>query len=60
MKRKGTYIVDEGNTLDVHVFSIERVLQEFDYVIAYGVFSREALCPCQDFSGSKSGLLYWE
>lgn len=38
--RKGgvQYIVNQRDTLDVHVFPIESILEEFHYVIADRVF----------------------
>ena len=43
---KDTYVVDQSNTFDMHMLSIERVLKKFDDIIANGVLCGEALGPC--------------
>ena len=55
--RQGTYVVDQSEAFDTHVFSIKRILEKFDDIVANGVLGRESLGPCQNFPRTKGSLL---
>lgn len=57
---RGTYVVHKSDTLDIHMFPIKRILQQFDDIISDGVPGRKPFCPGQDFPGIQSSLFYWE
>lgn len=44
-----TYIIDQGNTLYVHMLPIKCILQQLDYIVANRILRREAFGPGQNF-----------
>lgn len=51
-----TYIVNQCDTFDVHMLSIERVLQKFHDIVTDSVLGREAFRPSKNFPGAQSSL----
>ena len=47
--KRGTHIVHQCNALDVHVFPVERVLQQFDNVMSYRISCSKTFGPGQNF-----------
>lgn len=54
------HVIDERAASDVNVFSVERVLQEPNDVVSYGVLRCESLCPGQELSSIDSSLFHRE
>ena len=45
---ESTYVIDKRDALHVQMFSVERVLQQLDNVVADGILCRETLGPGQN------------